>query len=44
MALLCHYGLERWMGEGQERMVFSRFSEALSYPMGINIVYYALTH
>ncbi|MGA1014579.1 MAG: DUF4159 domain-containing protein, partial [Limisphaerales bacterium] len=46
MALLCHNTdlSDGWEEEGKSQWFFSRFSEALSYPMGINIVYYALTH
>jgi len=46
MALLCHNTdlSDGWEEEGKSEWFFSRFSEALSYPMGINIVYYALTH
>ena len=46
MALICHNTdlSDGWEEEGKSQWFFSRFSEALSYPMGINIVHYALTH
>ena len=33
-----------WEREGQSRDYFEKFSEPLAYPMGINIVIYAMTH
>ena len=33
-----------WEREGEERDYFARFSEKVSYPLGINIVTYAMTH
>jgi len=46
MVLICHNTdlSDGWEEEGKSQWFFSRFSESLSYPMGINIVYYALTH
>ena len=46
MALLCHNNDlgDGWEREGEEREYFLRFSEKMSYPMGINILMYALTH
>lgn len=46
MALICHNTdlSDGWEEEGKSQWFFTRFSEALSYPMGINIVHYALTH
>ncbi len=46
MAIICHNTdlSDGWEEEGKSQWFFSRFSEALSYPMGINIVHYALTH
>lgn len=46
MVLICHNTdlSDGWEEEGKSQWFFSRFSEALSYPMGINIVHYALTH
>jgi hypothetical protein len=46
MALICHntdLG-DGWEREGEEEWYFHEFSEKLAYPMGINIVYYAMTH
>ena len=33
-----------WEREGEDEWYFREFSEKKSYPMGINIVFYALTH
>lgn len=33
-----------WEREGEEEWYFHEFSEKKAYPMGINIVYYAMTH
>jgi hypothetical protein len=33
-----------WEREGEEEWYFRQFSEKLAYPMGINIVYWAMTH
>lgn len=33
-----------WEREGEDEWYFKEFSEKKSYPMGINIVFYALTH
>lgn len=46
MVLICHNTdlSDGWEEEGTSPWFFSRFSEPLSYPMGINIVHYALTH
>ena len=46
MVLICHNTdlSDGWEEEGKSQWFFTRFSESLSYPMGINIVYYALTH
>jgi hypothetical protein len=33
-----------WEREGENEWYFKNFSEPLSFPMGINIVFYALTH
>jgi hypothetical protein len=46
MALLCHntdLG-DGWEREGESAEYFHEFSEKISYPMGINIVTYAMTH
>ncbi len=46
MALICHntdLG-DGWEREGESREYFKEFSEKKSYPMGINIVTYAMTH
>ncbi len=46
MALLCHNNDlgDGWEREGENHEYFSQFSEKWSYPMGINIVIYAMTH
>ena len=33
-----------WEQEGVDPWYFKEFSEKKAYPMGINIVFYALTH
>ena len=46
MVLICHNTdlSDGWEEEGISQWFFSAYSEKYSYPMGINIVYYALTH
>ena len=46
VALLCHNNDlgDGWEREGENREYFRQFSEKRSYPMGINIVTYAMTH
>lgn len=46
MVLMCHNTdlSDGWEEEGVSRWFFAAYSEKYSYPMGINIVYYALTH
>ena len=46
MAIICHntdLG-DGWEREGESEYYFREFSEAKAYPMGINIVFYAMTH
>jgi hypothetical protein len=46
MVIICHntdLG-DGWEREGEDHEYFKEFSEKLSYPMGINIVTYAMTH
>jgi hypothetical protein len=46
MAIICHntdLG-DGWEEEGVDPWYFSEFAEKKSYPMGINIVFYAMTH
>jgi hypothetical protein len=46
MVMLCHntdLG-DGWEREGENEEYFKQFSEKLAYPMGINIVYWAMTH
>ncbi len=46
MAIICHntdLG-DGWEREGEDPSYFREFSEKRSYPMGINIVTYAMTH
>ena len=33
-----------WEREGESRFYFHEFSEKKAYPLGINIVFYAMTH
>lgn len=46
MALFCHNNDigDGWEREGQDSDYFHQFSERFSYPLGINIVAYAMTH
>ena len=46
MILMCHNTdlSDGWEEEGVSQWFFSAYSEKYSYPMGINIVFYALTH
>jgi hypothetical protein len=46
VAIICHntdLG-DGWEREGEEEWYFQQFSEKKSYPMGINIVWWAMTH
>jgi hypothetical protein len=46
MAIACHntdLG-DGWEREGEDVAYFRKFSEPQSYPMGINIIFYAMTH
>lgn len=46
MAIICHntdLG-DGWEREGYDRSYFTEFSEKWAYPLGINIVTYAMTH
>ncbi|MGE0761281.1 MAG: DUF4159 domain-containing protein [Pirellulaceae bacterium] len=46
VALLCHNNdiCDGWEREGENTEYFERFSERWSYPLGINILTYAMTH
>lgn len=46
MALMCHNNDlgDGWEREGEETEYFHRYSERWSYPMGINIITYVMTH
>jgi hypothetical protein len=33
-----------WDREGENRECFRRYSETIAYPVGINIVFYLMTH
>ncbi|MCA9190969.1 MAG: DUF4159 domain-containing protein [Planctomycetales bacterium] len=46
MMLICHNNdlQDGWEREGEDKEFFERFSVKQSYPMGINIVTYALSH
>lgn len=46
MVLLCHntdLG-DGWEREGENEYYFKQFAEKWAYPMGINIIFYAMTH
>jgi hypothetical protein len=46
MVMICHntdLG-DGWEREGENEEYFHRFSEKMAYPMGINIIFYAMTH
>ena len=46
MAIICHntdLG-DGWEREGENEWYFHEFSEKSAYPLGINIVFYAMTH
>lgn len=46
VALLCHNNDigDGWEREGDNREYFEKFSNKVSYPLGINIITYAMTH
>lgn len=46
VALVCHNNDlgDGWEREGENREYFERFAEKYSYPMGVNIITYAMTH
>ncbi len=46
MAMICHntdLG-DGWEREGEYKYYFTEFSEKIAYPLGINIIFYAMTH
>ena len=46
MAIICHntdLG-DGWEREGEDKDYFHQYSEKKAYPMGINIIFYAMTH
>lgn len=46
MVMICHNtdNGDGWEREGEDPWYFENFSEPKAYPMGINIVYWAMTH
>ena len=46
MMLLCHNNdlCDGWEREGEDSEYFHQYSEKWSYPMGINIITYVMTH
>jgi hypothetical protein len=46
MVIICHNTdlADGWEREGEHEEYFRKYAEPLAYPMGINIVFYALTH
>jgi hypothetical protein len=46
MAIICHNTdlADGWEREGENEWYFREFAEPKAYPMGINIVFYAMTH
>ena len=46
MVILCHNNdlVDGWEREGEDEGFFRQYSERSSYPMGINIITYAMTH
>lgn len=46
MAIICHNtdNGDGWEREGEYEFYFREFSEKKAYPLGINIVFYAMTH
>jgi hypothetical protein len=46
VALICHNNDigDGWEREGEDLEYFQRFSEKYSYPLGINVITYAMTH
>lgn len=46
IVLLCHNNdiCDGWEREGENKEYFELFSEKYSYPLGINIIFYVLTH
>lgn len=46
MVMICHntdLG-DGWEREGEYKYFFTEFSEKIAYPLGINIIFYAMTH
>ncbi len=39
-----HGDPDGWEREGESRELFGRFSQTKSYPFGVNLVLYALSH
>ena len=46
MAIICHNtdNGDGWEREGESEYYFREFSEKKAYPLGINIIFYAMTH
>ena len=46
MVIACHNtdNGDGWEREGEDDYFFHRFSENIAFPLGINIIFYAMTH
>jgi hypothetical protein len=46
MVMICHNtdNGDGWEREGEDEWYFREFSEKKAYPLGINIIYWAMTH
>ena len=46
VVMICHNtdNGDGWEREGEDEWYFREFSEKKAYPLGINIIFYAMTH